>query len=314
MPNLAIFSRDHEEYLCAFNAEKKEGLHKGIELIWCDAHAQGAPLQDVNIVLGNPNLSSQFIDKCSNLEWFQSTWAGIKPLLDNPKTDYLLTGLKGVFGAQMREYVMAYILYFQRKIEIFNQTQSKQQWMQEVLPTLDNQTIGIMGLGDIGRDVASAAKVFGMTVCSLTASSRPPEADEHYFIADIAKFAQRCDYIVNLLPHTAATDGLCDSHFFSNVKPNAVFINGGRGNILKNDTDIVMALQSKRLKGAVLDVFRQEPLDESHPFWTTQNLFITNHTAASSQHTRVWRYFSDNLSAFIAQEPMRGIINFNRGY
>jgi phosphoglycerate dehydrogenase-like enzyme len=314
MYKLAIFSRDYSHYKSAFEAEKQRGNFHNIELIWANKNAENAPLNDINIAFGNPNLCADFIHECNNLAWFQSTWAGIKPLIEQSKRDYLLTGLKGVFGAQMREYVMAYILYFQRKVEKFKSSQSQKAWEQEVLPTLNNKIMGIMGLGSIGEDVANAAKAFGMQVYSLNARSTPTSADRHYFLDDLTQFAERCDFVVNLLPHTPETDGLCDAKFFNALKPGACFINGGRGNVLANDTDLVSSLKSGQLKAAVLDVFKQEPLPHEHPFWHVPNLYITNHTAASSQHHIVWEYFASNLGLFSDNKALKGVIDFNQGY
>ncbi len=314
MLKLAIISRDHEAYQQAFEILKDNKGYTDIDLFWADEHAEGLALSDANIILGNPNICSTYIDQCANLIWFQSTWAGVTPLISQAKRDYLLTGLKGVFGAQMREYVMAYVLLFQRKVEAFNARQSNKHWEQELLPTLKGKVMGIMGLGDIGHDVAQAAKAFGMQIHSLNAHSRPAIADKHFHLSSLVEFTESCDVIVNLLPHTPDTDGICDDAFFNATKPECIFINGGRGNVIADDAMLVKALNERRLKAAVLDVFKQEPLPKEHPFWTTKQLYITNHTAASSMHASVFELFTENLSRFRRKQDLIGKVDFKKGY
>lgn len=314
MLKLAIISRDHKAYQQAFEILKNSEGYADIELFWANEHAEGLELSEANIVLGNPNICSKFIDQCSNLIWFQSTWAGVTPLINSTKRDYVLTGLKGVFGAQMREYVMAYVLLFQRKIEAFMSRQSNSHWEQELLPTLKGKVMGIMGLGDIGYDVALAAKGFGMQIHSLNARSRPEVADKHFHLSTLVDFAESCDVIVNLLPHTPDTNGICDEAFFNATKPECIFINGGRGNAIADDAMLVKALDEGRLKAAVLDVFKQEPLPQEHPFWTTKQLYMTNHTAASSMHASVFELFTENLARFRNKQDLIGKVDFNKGY
>ncbi|MBF7074940.1 D-2-hydroxyacid dehydrogenase [Glaciecola sp. MH2013] len=315
MFKLAIVSRDHKEYERAFTAKKCLGAFENVELLWSGASVEGfSGLADVELILANPNIAAQFVHHCDKLRWLQSTWAGVKPLIDVTKRDYHLSGLKDVFGGQMREYVMAYILYFQRKIGDFGTYQQQKNWQQQTLPTLKGKRLGIMGLGNIGYEVAIAAKAFDMKVYSLNARSRPSVANQHFFLNDVQSFVQHCDVILNLLPHTDTTNGLCDKAFFEALNPATLFINAGRGNVIANDDDIVAALDDGRLCGAVLDVFKTEPLPSSHVYWETKNLLVTNHTAASSQHTLVWEFFEQNLNCFVNGGTPEGIINFERGY
>lgn len=314
MPKLAIISRDYQHYQKAFTQLKLNGQFNNIELVWANKHADGASLENVEYVLANPNIMSKYIQDCHNLRWLQSTWAGITPLISSPKRDYKLTGLKDVFGEQMREYVMAYVLYFQRKVPELMAHQSRQQWQQYKIPTLQNQTMGIMGLGSIGKKVASAAKAFGMKIHSLNASSRPDIADQHFHLDQILAFAQNSDVIVNLLPHTPETTGICSSAFFKAMPTHGIFINAGRGNIIEKESDLVEALNEKQIFAAVIDVFKQEPLPNDHAFWSTPQLIMTNHTAASSQHELVFKVFLSNLNNITRGQALNSVIDMNLGY
>jgi phosphoglycerate dehydrogenase-like enzyme len=314
MPKIAIISRDYSAYKNALHDLQLTGELDDVELIWANEHANGAPLSDIEYALANPNIMSEYIDECVNLTWLQSTWAGINTLVNKPKRDYQLTGLKNVFGAQMREYVIAYLLYFQRHIPELISNQQQRQWQQYRIPTLQNQTMGIMGLGSIGKDVAIAAKAFGMRVYSLNAMSKPVEADRHFNLAQLYEFASKVDVIVNLLPHTNQTTGICDVTFFENMKAHAIFINAGRSNVINDDNDLVNALNNRRIRGAVIDVFKTEPLSTEHPFWDTPNLLMTNHTAATSQHELVFNVFKNNLRKKLQGLPLDSCINIEQGY
>ncbi|MFT5543549.1 MAG: phosphoglycerate dehydrogenase-like enzyme [Glaciecola sp.] len=314
LPKLAIISRDYLHYQNALAQLKLNGEFTSVELVWANKDAEGAPLEQFEYVLANPNIMSRYIEKCHNLLWLQSTWAGITPLIGKLKRDYQLSGLKDVFGGQMREYVMAYLLYFQRKVPELIANQERNEWQQYKIPTLQNQTMGIMGLGSIGRDVAHAAKAFGMKVQSLNASSKPDVADKHFHLDQISAFASSSDVIVNLLPHTPETNGICDSTFFAAMPMHSIFINAGRGNIIAQESDLVKALESKQIFAAVIDVFKEEPLPAKHPFWHTERLIMTNHTAASSQHELVFQVFSSNLGNITKGQPLSSLINMDLGY
>ncbi|WP_226989016.1 D-2-hydroxyacid dehydrogenase [Brumicola pallidula] len=314
MPKIAIISRDYSAYKSALDDLQLSGELHDVELIWANEHANGAPLRDIEYALANPNIMSRYINECPNLTWLQSTWAGVNTLVNKSKRDYQLTGLKNVFGAQMREYVIAYLLYFQRHIPELITNQQQCQWQQYRIPTLQNQTMGIMGLGSIGKDVAIAAKAFGMKVYSLNATSKPAEADQHFNLAQLYEFASKVDVIVNLLPHTNQTTGICDVTFFETMRSHAIFINAGRANVINNDNDLVNALNSRSIRGAVIDVFKTEPLPAEHPFWNTPNLLMTNHTAATSQHELVFEVFKNNLRKKLQGLPLDSCINFEQGY
>lgn len=103
MPKLAIISRNYRAYEKALNELQASGEIDDIELIWANEHADNAPLAEIEYVLANPNIMSTYITQCHQLIWLQSTWAGVNTLIDTKKTDYQLTGLKNIFGPQMRE-------------------------------------------------------------------------------------------------------------------------------------------------------------------------------------------------------------------
>jgi phosphoglycerate dehydrogenase-like enzyme len=214
----------------------------------------------------------------------------------------------------MSEYVFAYLLYLTRQISSYQSLQQDKKW--EALPpqSLSNKVLGIMGMGNIGEHIAKHARLFGMQVIALSRTSHSDLADRHFSVAQISNFAGICDVIVNVLPETPDTMGLCDSNFFMRMKKDAIFINVGRGSVIKDERALDHILRSGHLRAAVIDVCQQEPLPNDHPFWTNSKILLTNHTAAVSDINDVFDVFWANLQKFVANTPISGEIDLDKGY
>jgi phosphoglycerate dehydrogenase-like enzyme len=268
------------------------------------------------VLLADPNLAARIIPHCQHLKWCQSTWAGNAPLLNLEKTNYELTGLKGVFGELMREYVFAYLLQFARNIPAFaaNQNAEPPVWRAETRFPLNGLTLGIIGLGDIGRALIPVAHSFGMKVVGVSRSARPVEgADAMYMPSQITQFAKKVDHVVNLMPDTSQTQQLLSKAFFDHLKPHSILINAGRGSAIDDDA-LINALDKSQLAHAVLDVFDQEPLPATHPFWHHPKITITAHTAAESQPEDVAKVFLDNAVRYLNCQPLHYKLDFTKGY
>jgi phosphoglycerate dehydrogenase-like enzyme len=179
---------------------------------------------------------------------------------------------------------------------------------------LRGKTIGLLGVGSIGAEVARTAKFFGMTVRGYTRSSEDCEfVDEYFHSGDLLKFANGLDYLVAILPNTKETRKLVDAELLSALPPHFVFINVGRGSAV-DESALANALEKDKLAGAVLDVFEQEPLPQEHPFWTTKNLQITYHTSAPSFPEDIAKVFIENYRLYIEGKPLKYQVDFERGY
>lgn len=132
-------------------------------------------------------------------------------------------------------------------------------------------------------------------------------------LEDLSREASKADYLINLLPDTSHTRDLYTLDLFKQLKPSALFVNAGRGTAVV-DADLVTALEQKYLAGAVLDVFREEPLPETHAFWSAPGLIITSHTAAVSSPPYIARLFLENLSRYRNGEALKGQVDFKQGY
>jgi phosphoglycerate dehydrogenase-like enzyme len=267
-----------------------------------------------DVVLGEPSLVREVLLRLPNLQWVQATWAGVEPLLDpSLRRDYTLTNARGVFGSLMSEYVFGYLLAHERKIFEKRASQLAGTWDPAHPGTLRGKRIGLLGVGSIGAALARTAKHFGMHVKGYTRASRDCHDVDEYFHDDRAAFAADLDYLVSIVPNTAATVRLVDATLLAALPPRAVFVNPGRGNVV-DEAALADALQSGRLAGAVLDVFQQEPLPPDHVFWRTPNVLITSHTAAISFPKDIAPVFIENYRRLIAGEPLKFRVDFDAGY
>ncbi|MFT5839694.1 MAG: phosphoglycerate dehydrogenase-like enzyme [Flavobacteriales bacterium] len=311
MHNLAILSRD-----CVFYSTLIEAaLLPHLKLILVDHKIPVSfDYSQIDVLFGDPDLTSQVVHQCTELKWLQSTWAGNTALFALDKSDYQLCGVKGVFQQAMQEYVFAYLLYFSRNIIGFNKAQKTKKWSAPTYQLLAGKTLGIMGVGDIGQAVAKMAKQFSMKTRGYTRASSDCEfIDQYYNYNDESSFATGLDYLVCLLPQSKATTGLIGHTFLSYLPKHCVLINAGRGTTIV-ETALIDALKNNTLQAVVLDVFEQEPLPEVHPYWQLDKLYITQHTAAESMPEAIVPLFIDNYRRHINGQTLHNVLDFAKGY
>jgi len=270
--------------------------------------------EDQPIILGDPLSTSQVLADMPAVKWVQSTWAGVTPLLEMDRRDYLLTGIKGVFGPQMSEYVLGYMLAHELRITERSKEQRKHEWRETISGTLPGKKIGIMGTGSIGEAIAARAKQNGMVVTGHSRSGRPDNSFEQvYTTADLAGFLSGLDYLVSVLPDTPETGNLLNRTTLAHLPSHACFINVGRANVV-DDSALIEALKNKKLGAAVLDVFDEEPLPKDSPLWDTPNLHVTPHIAAVSYPELIVPIFLENYERFVSGRTLINLIDFDHGY
>ena len=307
---LAVVSRDHIEY----QAMIKKSEIQGFELFYSGGKESIEVLEHAEVILSEPDLAASFVTRCKKLSWLQSTWAGNNKLQACDFKNYTLTGVKGIFAEQMKNYVFAYILYFARRVPEFIQAQNARIWDKIYCPPLSGKTLGILGLGNIGKELATLAHAFGMNVVALNSSGKNYKNVICYSASKKSELASVADFVVNILPETEQTIGLINKEFIKAMKSDAILINAGRGSVIDCDSTIIEALQNGMLKAVVLDVFDKEPLAEDHPFYQTKNLFITNHSAAISEPAAVFNVFKENCIRYQKGTALMYQHNFSKGY
>jgi phosphoglycerate dehydrogenase-like enzyme len=301
---LLILAQDKKKY----HALIEEAQFDGLEIV-------DQPADDVDIVLGEPSLIKVALASLPALIWAQSIWAGIEPLVGPAsRRDYILTNARGVFGELMSEYVIGYLLAHERKIFQRHEAQMNKQWEDSDTGTLRGKTIGLLGVGSIGAEVALTAKFFGLNVRGYTRDSEiSAHVDSYFHGDDLLKFASGLDYLVNILPNTKDTRKIINADLLNVLPAHALVINVGRGPAV-DESALLDALNQNKIAGAVLDVFEQEPLPKDHPFWTTPNLLMTFHTAAPSLAEDITNIFIENYELFLEGKPLKYQVDFEKGY
>jgi len=252
------------------------------------------------------------------LRWAQAMTAGVEAWLalpDLPKT-LALTCARGTHTESMPENIMASLFYVAKPLAIAAANEKAGKWVHTVAQPLTGKTLGILGLGAVGGEVARMAKAFGMNVIGTKRRQEaianvdevlPPEKSDEVLA--------RADYLLLLLPATPATDNFINAERLAKMKPTAWLLNFGRGHLIKDD-DLIAAVKNKTIAGAVLDVFRQEPLPAEHPFWATEGILVLPHIGGPHpQRDRfVAKLFVDNLGRFLDGAPLKEVVDRGAGY
>jgi len=311
MNKLLILSPDSEAYALLIQQREIPEL----SLLPCNTIDQGirrAP--ECNIILGQPDWINPILRHAGRLKWVQSTFAGVETLCSGDFKGYILTGVKGVFGPLMSEYVFAYILALERQLLKIYTNQKTKQWRVIPYRSLQGLTLGICGLGSVGRQIAATGKHFKMRVLAFKRTPKAaPAVEKVYTGRSLGEFLGQLDYLVITLPLTSQTEYMFNYETLSRMKSTAVLINAGRGRVVVQEA-LAQALRKGLIRGAVLDVFEKEPLPEESPLWEMPNILITPHNAAVSFPEDIVAIFADNYRRFLKKEKLRHIIDFKRGY
>jgi phosphoglycerate dehydrogenase-like enzyme len=312
MHKALVLTKYPDEYRTLIEAADLAGLSV---VATADVDEGLARAADSDILVGDPARVIAALPHMRSLRWVQLTWAGVERMLDPAlRRDYVLTNIRGVFGPLMSEYVFGYLLAHERKIVARLDAQRQGRWDTTLPGTLQANTIGLVGVGSIGAHLAATARHFGMTVRGYTrASEDSADVNRYFHPGEEAAFADGLDYLVAVLPNTPGTRRIVDARMIDALPAHAVVVNAGRGDTLDTDA-LIAALQQGRLAAAVLDVFEEEPLPESHPLWRTPNVFISAHTAAPSFPADIVGVFADNYRRYARNEPLRYRVDFERGY
>lgn len=306
--DVLVLSADADALAAALQGQ----LPEAVRLHPCsDTAALPAAAQSTTIALAAPDRLVEALPRLPALQWAQSTWAGVTPLIDAPRRDYRLTGVKDLFDAAISEYVLAWMLALQRNVL---QRASATRWDGTPDGSLAGKRVGIMGTGALGMAVARSVAAFGAELRGLnTRGTAAAPFQVCYRSDDRLAFAGGLDFVVALMPDTPATCGLIDTAFLHALPRGAVVINAGRANSIDHDA-LRASAQSGHLRAAVLDVLPTEPLPDNDPLWRTDGIHITSHTAAPTETTAIAPLFLDNLNRFLAGETLRYEIDFSRGY
>lgn len=286
----------------------------------------GHEIAAVEIMFGDSLRPDQFV-QATKLRWIHSPAAAVHqfmfPALVN--SDVVLTNAREVHGPGVAEHVMALILSIAKRIPESVRFQQKHVWGQEKLWSggacpLDvaGATLGLVGFGNIGRNVAKHAHSMGMKVIVVRehpTANRAEFVDEELPSSRLEDLLVQSDYVVLSPPLTPSTRGMIGTVQLSRMKNTAYLINVGRGPLIV-ESALIDALRARTIGGAALDVFDTEPLPPDSPLWDLDNLLITPHTAGMAQNLweRHYALFSENMRRYLSNQPLLGMVDKRSGY
>jgi phosphoglycerate dehydrogenase-like enzyme len=300
---------------------RSDGSGDGVGLATEEALAAVADAE-VYFGLGIP---SAILDAGPQLRWVHTGTAGVGSWL-TPRMrerDILFTNSAGVFGPAMAETVLAFLLHFARGLHVAQRGQRRGTWDKAgfdgpELPVreLGRSTVGIVGLGGVGRDVAWRCAALGARVLGLR--RRPGRVDGVETLhgpAGLDRILRESDYVVVTAPETKETAGMLDAGALARMQPHAVLVNVGRGRIVDGDA-LVAALRDGTIGGAALDVFATEPLPDGHPLWTAPNVLLTPHVSAYTEHywEREVELVVANVRRYVSGQPLLNVVDKSAGY
>jgi len=202
-----------------------------------------------------------------------------------------------------------------QRMAFYRDAQRGREWRGDVMPDrLSGTTMVIVGLGEIGRTIAGAARRLGLRVVGVSRSGRrTPGVSRVYRPSHLHRALAEGDFVVLVTPLTAETRGLVGERELAAMKSSAWLVNIGRGPLV-DEAALVNALGARRIGGAVLDVFAVEPLPPVHPLWTFDNVIVTPHIAGPDVPEELAAAFNANLARYIAGRPLRHVVDRRRGY
>jgi glyoxylate/hydroxypyruvate reductase A len=216
---------------------------------------------------------------------------------------------------RMSEYCALAVLRYHRRADTYDAFQRARHWKSLVNePAAASRHVGILGLGEIGRDLAAKLAPFGFRLAGWSRTARQvPGVEGFHGSAGLKPFLARSEIVVCLLPLTPETEGILDAAAFAALPKGAVVINAARGGHVV-ETDLIAALDGGHLAAAQLDVFRQEPLPPDHPFWTHPKVRVTPHNAGVTNPLTAAKQIVENLRRLRAGEALLHIVDPARGY
>ncbi|CAK4520747.1 unnamed protein product [Aphanomyces euteiches] len=273
-------------------------------------------LAEARILLSEPRVAPRLLPHAPKLEWLQSIYAGIEPLLAQPRRDFIVTRAGGIMGLHMAQYVLGWVISKERMFHLAPQYQAKKEFRNAELHYrhYDNVTVGILGLGDIGLEIGNLINRAGFQVVGLKRSGLTESRERFSVTSDLKTVLSTSDYVVNVLPSTPQTRNLLSGNVLQACQAKQpCFINVGRGDVV-DEASLVHALDEKWLSSAVLDVFAVEPLPVESALWEHPQVTITPHVAALSMAEDVAAIFARNASHFLAKTEMEYKLEWDRGY
>lgn len=298
-----------------------------------DLDLKALETEQANVAFISPGVTREtlagVIEKVPSLEWIHCRSAGIdvltsETLMNSPK-ELIMTNSKGAFSSTLAEYTMLAIGYFAKDLPLLLQNKREGNWKKYSILEIRGSTLGVVGYGDIGRAAAKLAKAYGMKVIALRRNVPSPEAIAADPCCDVVygdgkenlnRLFSESDYVLCSAPLTDETEKMIGKDQFDHAKDDCVFINVGRGPIVDEEA-LIEALKDGRLKGAGLDVFTKEPLEEHSELWMLDNVLLSPHNMDQTDTFMLEStqfFLNENLPRFLHGQTLLNPVDKKAGY
>lgn len=281
----------------------------------------GEPLREhiaeIEILFGH--IGEDAMPAATALCWVHQPHAGVEGFMYPAFKDseVMLTNCRGLYGTQIAEHAFALLLAITRQVPTQLEFMKTKHWERVPCIELAGMTMGILGLGGIGKAIAARAQAFEFNVIAADAEpmTKPDTVSELYGLDGLMDFLARSNVLMVCCPSTPETHKLLSHAQFDRMLDPSYIVNVSRGKVI-DEAALVAALQRGKIAGAGLDVTYTEPCPPENPLWEQQNVILTSHSAGSSQHIRrrAMQLFIDNLHRYMAGEPLVNVVDKQKGY
>jgi phosphoglycerate dehydrogenase-like enzyme len=293
------------------------GNRLDIESLRLDQQPSVAQLARTELMLAR-QAPPGLLAKMPRLRWIQALTAGVEGWISLPdlRPEIALTCARGTHRVQMPENILGALFHLTKPYAQATLDQRDGRWTRRISEPLAGKTLGVLGLGEIGRELAKKAEALELRVIGTRRSpEQVPHVDRIYPPEATDEVLAQSDFVLLLLPLTPKTEEIMNTRRFKAMRSTAYLLNFGRGALVVDD-DLVEAVRSKTIAGAVLDVYRKEPLPADHAFWGTERITVLPHIGGMDVHRDeiVAALFADNMGRFLAGEALVALVDRSRGY
>ena len=276
-------------------------------------------LKEAVIIYGLPPF--EMLASAGRLRWIQMIYAGVPqdlcPLAK--QRGWTVTNMAGLYGPSIAEHAIAMMLILSRNLHVVQRNQAQSKWDRTVMTTMRDlhcKTLALVGLGNIGQNIARLAKAHGMRVIGCRRTNRiTPFVDRLFPVSEIPTMVSQADYVAVAAPLTRHTEGMLGPKEFATMKPGTIYINVSRGAVAQEKA-LLDALKSGHIAAAGLDVFAIEPLPAEHAFWSMPQVLVSPHFSGEivNQSSLPAERFVRNLTSWFAGKDLEGRVNLDFGY
>ncbi len=296
-------------------------------LAHAEFHGDKAAKEQLDVLLAEAEviygliLPQDIVVRAPKMKWFQTMSAGVDRFAQTDiwQSPVKITGVSGIHAIPIGEFVLEFMLMFAKQAPLCFRMKQKREWKRFMPSVLHSKTVGIVGLGNIGREVARLSKAFGMRVIATRRSVKPGTRARHVDMLlppeELKQLLAASDYVVVSTPLTPETRGLIGEEELKAMKPTAHIINISRGGTI-DEKALIRALEENRIAGAGLDVFATEPLPADSRLWELDNVIFSPHVAGGMEDymARATEIFCENLRRYLNGQKLINLIDKRKGY